>query len=535
MTPGLWFRGGWLVRSAGLVAAFAGCLAGSGCSTVDQEFIVDTRSPDPTIYPPGSAPDKPLLIPLEGFTLSCSDTQVMVNTKAGAMSFVLANKLWSGSKPFGKTVVAILEPEATADVVSDALSGSFDELEAGLKKVVGREGCVLALRNESATTSAKTAARAANIIQVGLPRRYSAMLRSAYNHRVWPQDAGVDTVGLSVDLFPGMRLRIENSVPIAPAGAGNHGGHPSSFAAPTYLYFHALTGAELCDPGAKPHDNRSPSYECVSPPQEWENKTYLSPNGGLARLGLTQYYDMIDPTAMSPGYSSAKPADTPAVAIQGENFDDLSLDASGLIDLLESSSVGAGARRYWRLWLPAHRITYTATSIAAGGGSTEPPDSTPLLFSADRMDELPYGELADPNTSSEPCKVATPAHVRWTCYSLHYRVVPVPEIVIWVNGRRQWVAIGTTLLDVVAERLHDGFAGRSSHFSSTVEGHDDLADDTPATASDLARTVASSVSVVRLYRDGPHAVASQSLAKSTDVARFLRLQLMPGDEIKWTK
>ena len=486
---------------------------------------MDTRSPDPMIYPPGSAPDKPLWIPLEGFTLSCNETPVEVTTRAGTVSFMLESKRWSGSAPFGKTVVAMLQPEATAHLADAARYGSFDALEAGLKAVADGKVCQLALADKADTMRATTEARAANIIQSGLPRKYSSMLRSAYNHRIWPQDVDTNTVGISVDLFPGMRLRIENSVPISPDGAGVMGGHPSSFAAPTYLYFHALTGAELCDPGSSFNNSPNSSYTCLPMHEERrDERIYLSPNGGLARLGLMQR----DPGIVALWNLNKTSANRLSC---GDNCSLVAVDASGLIDLQERIDSGEGAQRYWRLWLPVHRTTLPSRPVWAGGGSEESTDSTPRLFSAGRVEQLPWGELA----SSEPCAIATGSSVPWTCYSLRYRVVPIPEISIWVNGTRQWVTIGTTLLDVVAERLHDGFAGRSNHFSASVQGHDELADDMPRAASGLERMVASAVSVVRLHRDGPHPITAQNLAKSTDVARFLRLQLLPGDEIKWTK
>lgn len=561
-------------RGIGSIALLPVGLLISGCTTLGNDFIVDVEPPDPLIYSPGSAPGKPLWIPLNGFALSC-DEEIPMTVRHGTndpVSFMLANRVWAYEAPFRKVVVAKLEADVAKKLADGALTGSFDTLASSFEQATSNQNCTLAFDHLS---DAGVAARAAHIVVSRLPRKYSAMLRSAYNHRVWPQ-SGNDTQGISVDLFAGMRLRIENSVPISPQGAGSRDTHPSSFAGPTYLYFHSFTGAELCDPHANPgidNPNRCKGGDKDS----WDRTTFLSPNGGLARLGLVQKSGATSATVSSrklpppmkppapvlplkftatylatsvlvpPASSDGPPPNSQPVTTKVDvtftqaiappsrvpDMNDVAVPVSSLIDLLEWGSVGQGAQRYWRLWLPGYRSTTSSTPVSNdNGGSSEAPESTPLLFSADKLEDLPSTRLL---SGTEPCAIPEGVKVNWTCYRLHYRVVPVPEIAIWVNGTREWVAIGTTLRDVAADRLHGGSTGRPNHFSTNASLAT-LAEEAPSmTAARLARNVAASVRLTRLYEDGPHPVNAHSLANATDVARFMRLQLMPGDEITWQK
>lgn len=318
-------------------------------------------------------------------------------------------------------------------------------------------------------------------------------------------------MGMSIDLSPGMRLRIENSLPISPDGISSVAAHPSSFAGPTYLYFHALSGAELCDSGASPQSSHQ-DFLCMHNENrgERERKTYLSPNSGLTRLGIMQYRDS---DTVKPPTGGPAPA-------------------SSLIDLFERTNVGEGAQRYWRLWVPVQRDTDLSVGHLGDspGGSPENKSSTPMLFSAENLKDLASINFGTPT----PCE--RHETTAWTCHSLHYRVVPVPEIAVWVNGSKQWVPIGSTLLDVVAERLHDGFAARWYHFSSGINrgiDHDSLADEVGGQATRLGRAALSGVKVSRYYRDGLYRIGASELETDIQVARFLRLQLLPGDQIKW--
>lgn len=561
-----------LPRCARWLILFTASALTCGCATLGNEFTVDVSEPDPVIYSPGSAPGHAYWVPLEGFALTCDQATVTVaHPQNGFVPLILSRNVRTQNSPF-RTVVAVeLAPEAANRLAETEMAGSLDELTASFKALNDSKTCRLTLEG---TPEADIALKAALAVQEKLPRKYSAMLRSAYNHRVWPQDRTKNTTAVSLDLFAGMRLRIENSLPISPYGAGSDGTHPSSFAAPTYLYFHALSGSELCGPRSNPgvnNNERCPDRALAG----WENSIYLSPTGGLARLGLVQkagsstslsparklpprsappvarlpasYTGLFTVTSVLPSTSDGDTTNTKPqtltstvtgtltqltrAAPKAEDKLDVAIPVSGLIDLLEWASVGEGAQSHWRLWLPGFRDTTPATRITAdNGGSREGEADTPLLFSAARVEDLPSNKVLE---SSEPCKISESTLVTWTCYRLHYRVVPVPEISVWINGAREWVSAGTTLRDVLAERLYSGYLGRPNHFAteanSGVFSNQSTADDA------LARVAAAGVRLRRLYGDGAHPVQASSSASNLEVARFLRIQLLPGDEITWLK
>lgn len=561
-----------LSRCARWLILFIAPALACACATIGNEFTLDVSEPDPLIYSPGSAPGHAYWVSLEGFALTCDQTTVTVaHPQNGSVTLILSRNVRTQSSPF-RTVVAVkLTPEAANRLAEAEIAGSLDDLTASFKTLNASKTCRLTLED---TPEADIALKAALAVHEKLPRRYSAVLRSAYNHRVWPQDRTKNTTGVSIDLFAGMRLRIENSLPISPYGAGSNWTHPSSFAAPTYLYFHALSGAELCDPRSKAEGNNS--RRCAERAlAAWENSLYLSPNGGLARLGLVQRagaFTTKSPVTKLPSRSAPPVAQLPASfkgsftatselpsAIDGDATStkpqrltltvtgtlvqvtraeakaddtwDVAIPVSGLIDLLEWTSVGEGAQGHWRLWLPGFRDTTPATPITAdNGGSKEGEADTPLLFSAAKVEDLPSNKVLE---SPAPCKISENTLVTWTCYRLHYRVVPVPEISVWINGAREWVSAGTTLRDVLAERLYSGHLGRPNHFSS--EANNRVLSNQSTADLALARVAAAGIQLSRLYGDGAHPVRASSSASNLEVARFLRIQLLPGDEITWLK
>lgn len=557
----------WLAHHANLLCLLCTIIA-AGCTTLGNEFVVDTTSFDPIIYSPGSAPNKVLWVPLEGLELTCEGA---VASRSETSTFVLMHKLWASSGFPRNMVIAKIDPSAALTLASGLRANGFEKLLDDLGKLVSMdndEKCALQYRADTPAANQPRVSPqflAAAIIHRHLPRPYSAMLRSAYNHRAWPENES-NTIGISIDISAGMRLRLENSVPISPEGIASSFAHPSSFASPTYLYFHSYTGAELCASGARSqlsHGNFLCNTEDKEEQKTFEKKVYLSPSSGLVRLGVMQYRYLPDDTrgqdvqapksslvisgtatiAPVKGQDSASgPPSTYNVsatmsgtvtttAHAGDSETGSLRQASSLIDLFDWTQESRGARSHWRLWIPVQRDTVLTTPIQEqNGGSTEPPESVPLLISADRLEDLARIDFS----TRTPC--AVPKSDRWTCYSLHYRVVPVPEIVITVNGVRQWWPIGSTLQDVVADRLQDGFAARPHHFTNGVDAnsdHDIMQKETVAKATPLARAVLANIEVFRHHRKGLHLITASEIMDATQTARFLRLQLMPGDEIKW--
>lgn len=477
------------------MAALALMVACTGCVS---HFTVDTSQEDPLIYAPGTAPGKDFNLSLEGFRLGCEQRTLFLK---GYGKVELKQSSWAGSNApvrahlSRKTALAIADAARKdagvgKDGHANALAGVFEQLVKALS-TFQEDGQTCRL--ESGESVERVNVLAAEALMRQLPLPYSMVLRNAYNHRVWTN--GTDPGGISIDLSPGMRLRLENSLPISPDGLGTRGGHPSSFAAPTYLYFHALTAWELCNPGY-PRENK---HICQQNSETWDNHVYLSPAGGLARLGLAQKNDAT---------AQVEPS-------------------SGLIDLLERQRGGGiGASSYWRLWLPVTRTTRPAIEVfETNGGSPESPD-TPMLVSAESLYALSQIDWRDPLT----CAHAPPGPTG--CHSLHYRVMPVPEIAIRVNGGKEWVPIGTTLQDLLAERLHVGLTPRAPYLAVAPGAeYDNLP--APAVRAVLYRAALEGVAIRRFSWDGTHAVLPNRVVDPQELARFMRLQLLPGDDIQW--
>lgn len=462
------------------------CLLGfavlaSGCANLGTVFTVETGSTDPLIYVPGTAPAKTLRVPLEGVSLACDEREAIVEVPDPKMTFVVTMRPWQVSTGLKTVAVASI---AANDAAQLAMAPDLHaKLLEAFEKKMNPSGC--GLGTEAASVAAAQMRR-------HLPVPYSAMLRDAYNHQVWPRpvaDKQDETKWVSLDLQPGMRLRVENSLPISPGGINSTDTHPSSFAAPTYVYFHSLTGVELCGGGAKV-PNSDTDFHCHQETTPLLTDAFVSASSGLARLGLFQHSESVKPP------QRAQPA-------------------SGLIDLQERSSEGEGAWRYWRLWIPEKRKTALNTSMTASGvGAKEAANSAPLLMTAKTLNEL--GDL-QPNVSS-PCE--SDAIVPWRCRSLHFRAVPIPEIAITVQAKLTWVPVGTTLRELLEHRWHERFV-RESHV------------DAAGRRLVAQRNALADVVLYRRHQGALHPVVPSSLESDDQVRAFLRIQLMPGDEIKW--
>lgn len=485
------------------VVALVSVTACTGCATIGSHFTVDTGRSDPLIYAPGTALGRDFKVPLDGFRLGCEQRTLV--TTFGDVE--LTQSRWAASN----TAVMARLPERTALAITEAAraEGAYEKLVEAIGRFqADGNGCGLKGGDPGNLLAAEALMR-------HLPRPYSEVLRGAYNHRVW--NSGGTTAGISLDMSAGMRLRLENSVAIPPAGINEERAHPSAFAAPTYLYFHALTARELCDPGSK----HPAGHVCSGPSSKSETTYFLSASGGLARLGLVQG------NAASIPWQAATAASAPARARMNDLPTAHVRESSSLLDLLERHlGGGVGASTWWRLWLPAHRDTRLSTGLSYGPGSPEA-QQRPLLFSAESLEPLQGIDF----TALQPCG-STTAPQGVTCHSLHYRVMPIPEIAVRVNGEREWVPVGSTLHDLLAERLHAGFASRVPYLAAQLApAYDKLPP--PATREALYRAVLEGVRIRRFSGHGAHALRPHTLDDATQLARFMRLQLLPGDDIEW--
>jgi hypothetical protein len=511
------------------------------CTSCTTQFTVDTSTHDPLIYGPGTEPAKDLDLRLDGFKLGCK--QRLVKTKFGPI--LLAQSRWLGSHAPLRAYV----PNATVrEIAIEVRSAAFEELVSAFEKMESETAiCKVEFKDKDKNEN-KNKDKNENVVNLlaaealirQLPQPYSKVLQNSYNHHIWPP--GDKTQGISMDMSAGMRLRLENSVAIPPAGIGAGNAHPSAFAAPTFLYFHTLTASELCDPGSL----RAYGHICSEKyhPNTWESISFLSPSGGLARLGLTQEYETkskkqsqnfpdavqkcvllmktLEQVSRSGGALPVESARECAnFLFRLEEQEAFVHESSSLLDLLERpADGGVGASKWWRLWLPAHRDTLLSKGLDYGGS----PESfdRPLLLSAGSLEELQQ----IPFDNQYPCGGEIVPGVN--CFSLHYRVMPIPEILIQVNGQREWVPVGTTLHDLLAERLHASSAPRVAYLSVAL---DTLP--APPMREAIFRSVLETVRIRRYSWDGAYDLQALKLFTATDLARFMRLQLLPGDEIRW--
>jgi hypothetical protein len=467
----------------------------AGCASVAGSIRVDTRRADPLLVMPNTTFGGFVRLRLDRVSLPCRTVTISLKfpkepkleTRADSTdstTIELRKSYWHDGFQLPGKVVASLDSAHAGDIL--ALSDLDDVLYQALLKNVDR--CSL---------DDATARIAAGELRRELPQSYSAVLQNAYNHLRWP--ANDLTTWVSVDLQPGMRLRIESSLPISPDGIDSNDTHPSSFSAPTYLYVSAVSSRQFCDV-LKPVELEESPFRTVCAPKR--NEVFVSLTAPLLRLGLHGFSE-----GMPPGLSE--------------------YSASGLIDLQEraTTDISKFAWSYLRLWIPSKRATQRTKGPFDGvssSGSKEKPFSAPVLVSAASSQEL--GCIGSRKTCgggggalTTPCEQLIPSR---RCQALRYRVVPIPEIMITVNGAVTWLPIGSALHDVLANLMQDDVWAASDAGTSD--------------RSCLAkRKLLQSVEVRRRYRGSLRPVEPLTLDCSRGVDAFLQLQLLAGDEIRW--
>lgn len=498
-------------------AAAAVCL--SGCVGQPRHFTVETAaSADPLIYAPGTEPGEALSILVPDVRMRCSQREVAFDVqrpgKANVrIGFLLTRRLIDqrnlGSEPvsvyarFSKSAYRELAEQMSPRLRAAAARWpqAKPAIHEALATALASDSCGLALEGGAGETSQAAQVTAQRILQ-GLPRAFSSVASYAYNHQVTGKgrgEANYENNGTSMDIHAGMRLRVENSLPIAPAGINGPPGHPSSLAAPVFVYFNPVSRAQVCDVDIviKESDN---THMCGPNGIKDEQAVYLSPSVEMLRLGARQIHGLeLDPT-------------------------ELQLTAvSSIIDLYERADRGAGIWKKWRLWFPNSRRVVASTPFTDGSaGSNDTKTILPVLIAAQdlaTLDRLTQGAKAP------PCKeLPNELNTAWHCYFMYFRAAPVPEIAIRVNGDQRWVPVGTTLHDLVAPlQQADGIHAGSGQVDA---GAGLLAE--RAAARLLGR-----VQIKRQFDGLAYPVRPDRLDNGLDASRFLRLQLLSGDEISW--
>ena len=537
-------------------------LALGGCSVYPRQFTVETQpgpGPEPLIYAPGTMPGEPLSILVPDVMMACSHIRIEVcrsgicNTLTKpdvVFSFDLTRRLVEQRDLSTGTISAYAKfdagnmrkaAEAIASRPQDAGKRLPSIRESLAAEISGaEEKCKLGFSGAEATASAVVIAQyTAERILHGLPRPFSSVAAISYNHQITGDKAGHVNVGhngFSLDISEGMRLRLENSLPIAPGGINMPGiEHPSSIAAPSFVYFNPITKPQICDVDTYPVEQGQGAQNLCLSKESDEKTVYLSPAAEMLRYGARQIHQ----TEKKPGdrteNKQAERSQSKQTTDGGVQYYAHGVDVSSVIDLLEPAA-GVGVWRYWRLWSPYDRPTKNAVMIGneTGGGSTEDP-TIPILIAANDLRTL--DNVVDiPGSTHQPCEYgdslpkSVPERSTWQCYYFHYRVVPIPEIALRVNGVERWVPVGTTLHDIIAPWLRtdliQGTALMGYPKSAGSEVRDRL----------LERSRQQFLKHVRISRmfDGTrYPLRADHLDAAGSSSPFLRLQLLPGDDIAW--
>jgi len=496
----------------------------TGCAAQPRQFTVATADgTDPLIFTPGTAPDGTVAILLPDLQFVCGERPVTVTITrpdaSATVTFTLTRRLMDqrnlGTEPlsvyarFNKTAYTTLAEEISPRAIKNSSHrrpapqpGIHEALVAGL---IGDKNC--ALHNAADGNDAAGAQRAAHLaarrILRDLPRLYSSVASYAYNHQVTGSGRGGPndgSNGSSIDLFPGMRLRIEHSVPIGANGI-NTAGHPSTFAAPAFIYFNGVSRSEVCDVDIRLTSGDN-NHLCTTA-QQSEQTMFVSPSAEMLRLGARQSEGLI------------VPPDAPKVQ---------QTMVSNVIDLYERSDTRLGVWKVWRLWFPNSRPVEPSTPFTKTGGGSKDSDMLPVLMAAKTHAAL---DMLTQRANADRCAddLSGQNNDSWHCYLMYFRVAPVPEIVVRVNGAERWVPVGTTLHNIVAPLMH----------ADTVNAaNQDGASEAAARLAERAtKRLVERVRVRRIFEGAAYPVRAHLLHNGLAASRFLRLQLLPGDDISW--
>lgn len=521
-------------------------LALAGCSVYPQQFTLDTQpvaGSEPLIYAPGTMAGDQLSILVPDVSMACPATRIDISLPGFGetpkdpdvrFSVELSQRLVD-QRDLGTEPISVYAKFDARDfrMLVEAIASRRGEgknertsIRASLATAITsvRKGCELKFLDDKTTESAALVAPyTAERILHGLPRPFSGVAGFSYNHRMVgksPSSTDVGNDGFSLDIAAGMRLRLENALPIAPSGInGGDDAHPSSVAASGYVYFNPITAPQICDTyvGTDEEKITFATNICSTSPHD-ETTVYLSPAAEMLRYGARQ----MEQREKNPSVS------TPGLIYER------GVDVSSMIDLMERAQPGRGVWKYWRLWSPYNRKTTLTKAISAGGAGSEDDPGVPILIAANDISTL--DEILKAEPGYPPCKMsdssplAAGQRTKWQCYYFHYRVVPIPEITVRVNGAERWVPVGTTLHDIVAPRL----------LGDRIQGDAAMgyySDSTPDLATRLAQRshqrFLKQVRIKRMFDGAPYPLRAENLDATSSSSAFLRLQLLSGDDISW--
>lgn len=356
----------------------------------------------------------------------------------------------------------------------------------------------------------------------------------------WSDLYAYDPVLRSLALVPGMRLRLEGMLPVTadaerPVATRSQG----SITAPSYIYL------SPADDGASGPITLSPALRGldVSGSNKCKNCPRWTDAGGLSSLieQSWRYWAAVYPKHLGPVrgksgdlqfvHEDLNPTlGPPAVLlIAAAESADMAKFLKAAKDRITDKNAVESFEFAQEHWLESIEILDRKAS--ENGFTIEKLTSIPKGPDRDRLpkevlDALEYQKKAFDEFQSKAeevavdCKLVNPPTVG--CYVLRYRVLPVPEILVTVQGVQRWVEIGTTIGMVLA-------ANEPLRAPRTLAGV--YEEDVEKWRNAGTHLNICTLDVLRLYQGRLYTIEVQP-EEPADAIRNVILQ--PGDEIKWS-
>lgn len=370
----------------------------------------------------------------------------------------------------------------------------------------------------------------------------------------WVDQFDYDRDTRSINLLPGMRIRIQPELPFtADSDAAIDPFHPGVLAPPTYL---ELTAAGHKEPGmgrwstsleklgfmlTKPPVKSTSAETKLKEPRTWTSASGLPDLGSDAR-----FWRLFVPSYLSPAEVSPPTAPCDEICMASRLEGAIAPLRAQLLELAPPADPAA---------TPAADSTAAAPKVAdqarpdikqmLGTGIPQVSETFPHDFEgypgftlAGALGKSGLEKLLDtvalnlgtgPNLT-QACKATAP---NVACFVFRFRAVITPEIPIRVNGQAVWVEAGTTVFDLVQRSSAVQLQG---HFSSPLAGPRKGAQRTPVVEAALEqrrlRHWAGTAQDLVVKRRFEGALAPLKTPNESNTL-LLDVVLQMGDEISW--
>lgn len=495
------------------------CLCSCVCFPTD--YVVKKEGEEVAVYKPGTlfkqvdrAEEVWIKIPMvrvEG----CSDGRFEFNHRPSKVSWSLKTE-W-----FGETTVRF-RPEDLKDIAANKRPHTLLHDATA----TSTNGCRLVLGPDSSAIP-KTASSAINfprqLLDILVAERLPTTATSS-----WIDQYDFDKTTHSINIVPGMRIRINPELPFTADSSNAAEPHPGILAAPIYLEL-AAAGPE--DPGRGQWSkfleplgfNQPDSVRLLGTQQAWRSVSGLNDLDSQARFWRLFVPDrMSKPEIVSP----VEPCDTDCVNTNLIDVQPPLLKG----DTPEQRKTGSPKTKLQVASAPFIQETFWSDFDGYPGFTLVGSVTRAKL---EEMLRTMGGNIGahGPNLT-EACNGVVGTV---DCIVFRYRAVISLEIPVLVNREMVWIEPGTTVFDLLQ---HFSAGQLQGHFSSPLAGKDNEQD-----RKDILETL------MRLRRDQHWERASKDLtlmrrfegdlvqvsATSKSNAALLEVVLQTGDEITWSR